>query len=135
MASTPIGTRGARPANQEETHRRTWGSRRRTAPRGAAPKRTFMSGLKPEPSRTPRMMIMPWRSCTRMPTRSPANAATVVNMQEPNIQASGILSQLKTTPPTPPIAIARITGLTPAWPMMCLRSGLNGTSFSPSLKV
>ena len=53
---------------------------------------------------------MPWRSCTRMPTRRPANAATVENMQEPSIQASGIFSQLKTKPPTPPMARTRTTG-------------------------
>ncbi len=98
------------------------------------PSRRTRSELKPEPSSTPRTMIMPWRSWTRMPTRRPANAATVVNMQEPSIQANGILSQLKTKPPTAPMAIARTMGTTPAWPMICLRSGLNGNSFSLLLK-
>ena len=53
---------------------------------------------------------MPWRSRTRMPMRRPAKAATVVNRQEPSIQASGIFSQLKRKPPTPPIASASTTG-------------------------
>ena len=53
---------------------------------------------------------MPWRSRTRMPTRRPAKAATVVKRQEPSIQASGIFSQLNRKPPTAPITIASTTG-------------------------
>ena len=78
---------------------------------------------------------MPWRSCTRMPTRRPAKAATVENMQEPSIQASGIFSQLKMKPPTPPIARTSTMGPMPSWPMMCLRSGLNGASFSLKARI
>ena len=63
------------------------------------------SGVKPEPSSTPMMMIMPWRRRTRMPMRRPAKAATVEKTQAPSIQASGIFSQSKTKPPTVPITM------------------------------
>ncbi len=84
------------------------------------------SGVKPEPSSTPMMMIMPWRRRTRMPMRRPAKAAMVEKTQEPSIQASGIFSQLKTKPPAVPITMASSRGFRPSWPMMCLRSGLKG---------
>src|SRR5713226_946560 len=84
------------------------------------------SGVKPEPSSTPMMMIMPWRSRTRMPMRTPAKAAMVEKTQAPSIQASGIFSQLKTKPPTVPITMASASGFRPSWPMMCFFSGLKG---------
>jgi len=72
------------------------------------------------------MMIMPWRSCTRMPTRKPAKAATVVKRHEPSIQASGIRSQLKMNPPIPPMTSASPSGARPSWPMMCFFLRLRG---------
>ena len=74
------------------------------------------------------MMIMPWRRRTRMPMRRPAKAATVEKTQAPSIQASGIFSQLKTKPPTVPIAMASASGFRPSWPMMCFFSGLKGSA-------
>ena len=73
---------------------------------------------------------MPWRSRTRMPMRKPAKAATVVNMQEPSIQASGIFSQLKTKPPTLPIAMASATGAEAVVADDVLLLGLEGNLFS-----
>jgi hypothetical protein len=45
----------------------------------------------------------------------------VAKTQAPSIQASGILSQLKTKPPAVPTTIASSSGLRPSWPMICLR--------------
>ena len=54
------------------------------------------------------------------------DARLVEKTQEPSIQASGIFSQLKTKPPTVPMAMASSSGLRPSWPMMCFFSDLKG---------
>ena len=90
------------------------------------PSRCTRSGVKPAPSSTPITMIMPWRRRTRMPMRRPKKAATVEKTQAPSIQASGILSQLKTKPPIVPMTSASASGPQPSWPMMRFFSGLKG---------
>ena len=91
-----------------------------------SPSRCTSSGLKPEPSSTPRMMIMPWRSRTLMPMRRRKKAATVAKTQAPSIQASGMRSQLKTKPPVVPISSASASGPQPSWPMIRFFSILRG---------